>query len=102
MVADVKGYVIGEPLAIFRRAPGPAKEPVQVSAQHGASVIERKQRIKADALKLSLPGNAAAPAFDGVMRGLRKVPADRFRIIRILIRKKARRWRDQGLECQHQ
>lgn len=68
MKGDVDAEVIDEALLCFRRAPGFTKKAVEVSTQHGAGMIERKERIKTDFLELSLARYASSPPFDGRVR----------------------------------
>ena len=69
----------------FGAAPGLTEHAIHVRSDHRAGVIERKERIEPDLLKLPLSGNRTALTFVGFMDCEWKMSSDRFWVVRILI-----------------
>src|SRR5579885_1842354 len=67
----IKKQVRPQPISPLGRAPGSAKQPVDVRSDLGCRVIERKQGVKASALKLPLANDAPSSS--------RKPPVDYLR-----------------------
>ena len=65
--------MICEAITALGGAPGSAEEPVQVRAQHGAGVIEGKERVKADLFELPLTCDAASATFHSRVAGFGKM-----------------------------
>jgi hypothetical protein len=74
VVAKINPEVINQSGLGLGRAPGSPKQPIHICPEHGASMVERKKRIKAYFLELSLSRDAATLTFHSQMGSLWKVP----------------------------
>lgn len=74
-----------KPFRLFGRAPGFAKQPIDVGSCHGEGVIEAKKRVVEDLLQLPLPGHASAFSFESDVLGIWKVLSHIGFIVRVLI-----------------
>ncbi len=63
MVTHVDRQVVDEPLFVLTDAPGFSDQPIDVCSEHRARVIEGKQGIKEELLKLSLAVASASSTF---------------------------------------
>ncbi len=65
----------------LRCAPGPAAHSFQIVSDHGAGVVQAKQRVKGPCLEFSLPHNTAPISFGGNVCGPGEVLGQWFRVV---------------------
>ena len=75
----------GERFSLFCCAPGSSEQAIHIGSKHRGGVIEREERVKASALKLTLANHATAPAFVAKMLSARKDPTNQRRVVRVLV-----------------
>ena len=85
MKQSIDCQVHSEALFEFGRAPSSAKEPIDVGSEHGAAVIQTKQRIKATAFELPLADNAAPAALGGLMNASGEVSFYIRSVVRVFV-----------------
>lgn len=85
-----------EAIGPFGRAPGATDQATHVISEHGAGVVEAKERIKTDPLELPLTYDTSPSTLERLVRAAREELSDVTRVMRVLIRLDLRRLGDQG------
>ena len=79
-------------LWLLGRAPSFSNKPVYIRSKHGTGVINTKEWIPFDSLKLPLTHDGAPLREIGLMLGLGKMLSNERRIKRVLIRSDGGKW----------
>jgi hypothetical protein len=66
--------VVDQTLWGFAQTPRSSKEPIEICPEHGAGVVEGKERVEAEFFELSLPGDAASSSLRRDVPGFGVVP----------------------------